>query len=130
MKKYYYYLLLTTVLLSAVFAGCGSCEIKNEDPIDKRSSAFLTSIPKSVNIEGLVIASCNKCNLGKKSNRKCSMGIKIGNKVLALENDVHDHKSAHSTDGICNALRIAYIDGKVTKNQVKASVFELIDSPK
>tara|TARA_B100002052_G_scaffold228763_1_gene211322 strand:+ start:166 stop:558 length:393 start_codon:yes stop_codon:yes gene_type:complete len=124
--------LLTIILFcssNVLFAGCGGCEIKNQLIEGKKSSSFISNVPSNGKIEGFVIASCNKCNLGKKNDKKCSMGIQVGEKTLRLKNDSHDHHAAHDADGICNSLRIAYVEGSITTNYFDALLFKLIDSP-
>ena len=125
---------LTTAVLTLSFsllsAGCGGCQVNNDIDVTKKSSAFITSLPYNKNVEGFVVASCNKCNLGKSKNKKCSMGVKIGDKVYSLKNDEHDHNAAHNSDGICNAMRIAYVEGVVKSNEIDAKYFQLVESPK
>ena len=126
----YLIIAILTVTLSFLSAGCGGCQIKNDIDVTKKSSAFITSLPYNKKVEGFVMASCNKCNLSKSKDKKCSMGIKIGDKVYSLKNDKHDHNAAHNSDGICNAMRIAYVEGVVKSNEIDAKYFQLIESPK
>ena len=111
-------------------AGCGGCQIKNNSKNDFKTSAVITSVPSNNKIEGFVLASCNKCNLGKKQDIKCSLGIEISDKIYAINNYEHDHKEAHNYDGICNSIRVAYIEGRVVNSVINADYFKLIKAPK
>jgi len=125
----YILIMCLTLITSALMAGCGGCEIKNEINKNIKSSSFISSLPIDGKIEGFVIASCNKCNLGKKDDKKCSMGIQIGDRTLRIKDIKHEHTEAHSSDGICNSLRIAYVEGTRMMNYFDASYFKLIESP-
>ena len=114
---------------SILIAGCGGCQINNTQTEKETSSTFIDNLPSNNKIDGFVIASCNKCNLGKINDRKCSMGIKIDNKVYSVYGYKEDHKSAHESDGICNALRVAYVSGKVSYNTFYPDTFKLVNKP-
>tara|TARA_B110000467_G_C18322296_1_gene486281 strand:+ start:2099 stop:2503 length:405 start_codon:yes stop_codon:yes gene_type:complete len=116
-------------IINFSFAGCGGCQINNIVEDSKKTSAFIQDVPIGGKIEGFVIASCSKCNLGKNKDKKCSMGIQIGNKVFNVSGDNSDHQSSHDSDGICNALRIAYVSGLITNEMFYADNFVLIENP-
>ena len=115
----------TTLLL----AGCGGCQINNTMTKKETNSTFINTLPSNNKINGFVIASCNKCNLGKINEKKCSMGIKIDDKVYSVYGFKDDHKAAHESDGICNALRIAHVSGKVSYQTFYPDTFTLLDKP-
>ncbi|OUT40131.1 MAG: hypothetical protein CBB66_02940 [bacterium TMED6] len=117
------------VLINSVYAGCGGCQIKNPSIEGKKNNNFVQTIPSTGEIEGFVIASCAKCNLGKINNKKCSMNIKIGDSIYNIYNQPVNHKDAHKVDGICNALRIAYVTGKISYDTFYADNFALIENP-
>ena len=125
--------LITLILvINPIFACCGSCQVQNEapPPVSKKSSAFVTTIPKSVDIEGFVISSCGMCNFGYKKIRGCSLTIKIGDTVYPVEGtSIHKHGDPHSGEGMCNAIRVAYVSGKIEKNKFHSNSFTLIESP-
>ena len=130
-KKNISLLLIIIFISSPIFASCGSCQIQNKAPISKKSSAFVTIVPESGNIEGFVISSCGMCNFGYKKIRGCSLTIKIGDTVYPVEGtSIHDHGDAHSEEGFCSAIRVAYVSGKVKKNKFYSNSFTLIESPK
>ena len=124
-KLIFVYLFLSNLVL----AGCGKCQINNKKDATKKTSALVISVPSNGEIQGFVIASCNKCNLGKSTDKKCSIGISVNDKVYAVEGDSHNEKESHKQDGICNAVRVAYVSGKIKGNKFQAKDFTLINSP-
>ena len=42
---------------------------------------------------------------------------------------IHDHGDPHSKEGFCNAIRVAYVSGKIEKKKFHSSSFTLIESP-
>ena len=130
-KKNISLLLIIIFISSPIFATCGSCQIQNKVPISKKSSAFITTVPESGNIEGFVISSCGMCNFGYKKNKGCSLTIKIGDIVFPVEGEnIRNHGNPHSGEGFCNAVRLAYVSGIVKKNKFYSNSFALIESPK
>ena len=124
-------LMVLAFVINPIFAECGSCQNENKVSVSKKSSSFLTTIPKSGNIEGFVISSCGMCNFGYKKIRGCSLTIKIGDTVYPVEGTkIHDHGDPHSKEGFCSAIRVAYVSGKVEKNKFYSNSFTLIESPK
>ena len=128
-KKIIYFISLLS-LSNFLIAGCGGCQINNNIQPVKESSAFIMNVPYSGEIDGFVIVSCGKCNLGKYNQRKCDMSVKIGQMVYDLKGHSYSHDKAHDMDGICNALRVAHISGKIEGNTLIAENFQLIDRPK
>ena len=125
------YMVVTSFTLNLIFAGCGSCGPPSNIQVPEKSSAFITSVPKSGKIEGFVISSCGICNFEYKKKRGCSLTIKIGDKVYPVEGSaIHEHGDPHSTEGFCNAVRVAYVSGNVKKNKFYSNSFTLINSPK
>ena len=125
--------LFTIVYISNfIFASCGSCETDNKPPAETtKSSALVTAIPESGDIEGFVIASCGICSFGFRGNKGCSLTLKIGDKVYPVEGtSIHKHGDPHSKEGFCNSVRIAYVSGKMKKNSFYADSFTLMESPK
>ena len=123
--------LIIIFISSPIFASCGSCQIQNKAPISKKSSTFITTVPESGNIEGFVTSSCGMCNFGYKKIRGCSLTIKIGDTVYPVEGtSIHKHGDPHSEEGMCSAIRVAYVSGKVKDNKFYSDSFTLIESPK
>ena len=134
-KNILLYLFSILIISNFIFAGCGSesCgshESVKEEPINEKSSALITSIPESGDIEGFVITSCGICNFGFRGVRGCSLTIKIGDKVYPVEGtNIHKHGDMHAKEGMCNAVRIAYVSGTMKKNKFYSDSFTLIESP-
>jgi len=126
-------LLFSLALISVsnfVFASCGSCQVQAK-PTLKKSNSLVSTIPESGNIEGFAIASCGMCNFAYKGSKGCSLTIKIGDTVYPVEgNSIHDHGNPHSEEGMCSAIRVAYVSGKVKDNKFYSDSFTLIESPK
>ena len=122
---------LALILVSNfVFASCGSCQVQAKSTI-KKTSSLVTTIPESGDIEGFAIASCGMCNFAYKGSKGCSLTIKIGDTVYPVEgNSIHEHGDPHSEEGMCSAIRVAYVSGKVKKNKFYSESFSLIESPK
>ena len=125
-------LLITMLCLSSlIFAGCGSCQVDINASAEKtNSSSLITSVPKDGKIEGLVIASCGKCNFGSRKERSCSLSIKIGDDIYPVNKDINDFGDMHAKEGFCMAIRVAYVSGEIKKNHFTPEIFLLIESPK
>ena len=118
-------------IITPIFAGCGSCQVQNEAPVSKKSSSFITTIPKSGNIEGFLLASCGMCNFGYKKSKGCSLTIKIGDNIYPVEGtSIRDHGNPHSEEGFCSAIRIAHVSGKIKNDKFHSDSFILIESPR
>jgi len=126
-------LLFSLALISVsnfIFASCGSCQVQAKATL-KKSNSLVSTIPKSGDIEGFAIASCGMCNFAYKGSKGCSLTIKIGDTVYPVEgNSIHEHGDPHSEEGMCSAIRVAYVSGKVKKNKFYSESFSLIESPK
>ncbi len=126
-------LLFSLALISVsnfVFASCGSCQVQAK-PTLKKSNSLVSTIPESGNIEGFAIASCGMCNFAYKGSKGCSLTIKIGDTIYPVEgSSLHEHGDPHSEEGMCSAIKVAYVSGKIKKNKFYSDFFSLIDSPK
>ena len=130
MKNIILPLIASIFIMNSIFANCGSCQVQTTPPISKKSSSFIAAVPKSGEIEGFVISSCGICNFGYKKNKGCSLTIKIGDAVYPVEGTkIHNHGDPHSEEGFCNAIRVAYVSGKIEKKKFHSSSFTLIESP-
>ena len=123
------YILLS--LLISVFICCGYCQVQDKPVVLKKTNSLVTTIPESGNIEGFAIASCGMCNFGYKESKGCSLTIKIGDTVYPVEGtSLHKHGDPHSKEGMCSAIRVAYVSGKVKNNKFYSNFFTLIESTK
>ena len=111
-------LLILIFVSSFVFASCGSCQVQAKPVVSKKSNSLVTTIPESGKIEGFSIASCGMCNFDYKGSKGCSLTIKIGDTVYPVEGtNIHKHGDPHSEEGMCSAIRVAYVSGKVKNNE-------------
>jgi hypothetical protein len=130
-KKYILLSLLISIFVSNfVFASCGSCQVQAKPVISEKSNSLVTTIPESGEIEGFAIASCGMCNFDYKGSKGCSLTIKIGDTIYPVEGtNIHKHGDPHSEEGMCSAIRVAYISGKIKDNKLYSDSFTLIESP-
>ena len=129
-------IIISTITMNIILYGCSSCDrnktivnLKKEKLKKTEGSKFIDSVPSNGEIDGFVIASCNKCKLGNITNPECSVGIKIGEQIYNLKNISDRNNNIDSSERICNTLRIAYIYGQLKDNNIYAKKFKLIKSP-
>ncbi|RYZ30356.1 MAG: hypothetical protein EOO10_03095 [Chitinophagaceae bacterium] len=104
---------LFTVLLS--FAFLGTMAQQKETPKPDATKKLLT-----------VDASCGQCQLGLKG-KGCNLAVKIDGKSYFVDgSDIDSHGDAHATDGFCNKIRKAEVQGEVVKDRFKATYFHLL----
>ena len=125
-------LLISLFISSVIFARCGGC------PGDKvvgkkeqtRVNTLVMSLPDDGNINGLIITSCGKCNLGTKE-KGCSLSVKVGEKIYPVKGTgIHDHGDAHGNEGFCSGVRVAWAEGQVKKDVFYAESFVLVGEDK
>ncbi|MBH2003051.1 MAG: hypothetical protein I8H66_00035 [Sphingobacteriia bacterium] len=69
---------------------------------------------------------CGQCQLGL-PGKTCDLAIRIkGKAYFVTGTDIDSHGDAHASDGFCNAVRNARVQGKLVNNRFKASYFQLI----
>ena len=131
MIKYLLYFTILTIMFCNLFGGCGSCpgdfrQVIEPAKTDIVSNTFINSLPSDGLINGIVIASCGKCNL-RTREKGCSLSIKVGKKVYPVEGTtIHDHGDAHSSEGFCNTMRVAWVKGKIDKKTFYSEYFKLV----
>lgn len=75
-----------------------------------------------------VEASCGQCQFGLTGNG-CDLAVRVDGKAYYVDGtDIHEHGDAHATDGFCNAIRKANVEGEVVDGKFKATKFELVAS--
>ena len=98
------------------------------------SFAFLTGMaqqketPKPNPSKKLTVvdASCGQCQLGLKG-KGCNLAIRIDGKSYFVDgSDIDSHGDAHATDGFCNKVRKAEVQGEVVNERFKATYFTLL----
>ena len=129
-----YRIIIIFTMINLVYSMCGGCpgDVKDQSvDISKKVnvSALVTSVPEDGFIEGLVIASCGKCNFGLKKERRCSLSIKINEQYYPVKGaSVHGQGNAHGKEGLCSVIRVASVLGTIKNNVFYAEIFNLITS--
>jgi len=73
-----------------------------------------------------VDAACGKCQLGLKG-KSCELAVRIDGKAYYVDGfKIDDFGDAHGSDGFCNAVRKADVQGELVKGRFKASYFKLL----
>jgi hypothetical protein len=81
---------------------------------------------KKSNPEFVAEVGCGQCQLGL-PGKTCDLAIRINGKAYFVTGtDIDAHGDAHASDGFCNAVRKARVQGKLVNKRFKASSFELI----
>ena len=74
----------------------------------------------------MVEASCGQCQF-KMQGKGCTLAVKIKGKPYFVEKaHIDSFGDAHDTDGFCNAIRKAKVQGNITGDKFIATYFELI----
>ena len=77
-----------------------------------------------------VEASCGQCKFGLEG-KGCDLAVRFDGKAYYVDGtDINDHGDAHATDGFCNAIRKAEVEGTVVDGKFKATKFALLHEPK
>jgi len=124
-------IIILIFIINIIYACCGSCQgdkTPTNKPIHEKSTVntLIMSIPTNGIIDGLVITSCGKCNLGTE-DRGCSLSVKIGAEIYPVKGtSIHDHGDAHGTAGFCRAIRVAWAKGNMIKGAFHADSFVLV----
>ena len=75
----------------------------------------------------LVEASCGQCKF-KMKGKGCTLAVRINNIPYFVDKtDIEQFGDAHAKMGFCNAIRKAYVTGKIQNNKFIASSFELVE---
>ncbi len=74
----------------------------------------------------VVDAACGQCRFGL-PGKGCNLAIRTGGKAYFVDGtSIDEHGDAHASDGFCNAVRPAQVQGKIVDNRFKASYFKLV----
>jgi len=104
-------LLLTSFIATASIA---QSHKKQSVHVKKSSPEFIAEV------------GCGQCQLGL-PGKTCDLAIRIkGKAYFVTGTDIDSHGDAHASDGFCNAVRKARVQGKLVNNRFKANYFELI----
>lgn len=88
------------------------------------------SVPDSSKKLLLVEASCGQCKFGL-PGKSCDLAVRINGKAYFVDGTkIDDHGDAHASDGFCEAIRKAEVQGEVVDGRFKAAYFKLVKSKK
>lgn len=90
------------------------------------SFAQKETIPGSTKKLMTVEAACGQCQF-KLKGKGCNLAIRTKGKAYFVDGTgIDDHGDAHATDGFCNKIRKASVQGEVIDGRFKASYFQLL----
>ncbi len=74
----------------------------------------------------IVEAACGQCQFGLPGS-SCDLAVRIdGASYFVDGTGIDDHGDAHSSDGLCNAVRPARVSGQVQDGRFVATHFEVL----
>ena len=74
----------------------------------------------------VVEASCGECQF-KLPGKGCDLAVRIDGKAYFVDGTkIDDHGDAHASDGFCEAIRKAEVQGEIVDNRFKATWFKLV----
>lgn len=73
----------------------------------------------------VVEASCGECQFHM-TGKGCNLAVRIKGKSYFVDGtSIDEHGDAHSSDGFCEAIRKADVQGEIVNNRFKATYFKL-----
>ncbi len=76
--------------------------------------------------EVIVDAACGQCQFGLPGS-SCDLAVRIdGASYFVDGTGIDDHGDAHSSDGVCNAVRSARVSGQIQEGRFVATHFEVL----
>lgn len=74
----------------------------------------------------IVETACGECQFHLKG-KSCDLAVRINGKAYFVDGtSIDEHGDAHATEGFCNAVSKAEVQGKVVNNRFKATYFKLL----
>ena len=81
----------------------------------------------AMRINLIVDASCAKCQFDKKSDKDCLLAVEIHSDIYYVEGTtIDDHGDAHASDGFCNVVRKAHVEGAIDDGRFYLDKFRLL----
>ena len=75
----------------------------------------------------IVDASCAKCQFDNKSDKDCLLAVEIHSDIYYVEGTtIDDHGDAHASDGFCNVVRKAHVEGIIDDGRFYLDKFRLL----
>ena len=76
-----------------------------------------------------VEASCGQCRFGL-PGKSCDLAVRFNGQAYFVDGShIDSHGDAHASDGFCNAIRKAKVQGEVVNNRFRATYFQLVEEP-
>ena len=102
---------------------CFSIAISTSIAQTKKSIVSKKDPDKKIEV---VETACGECRLGLKG-KSCDLAVRINGKSYFVDGtNINDHGDAHETDGFCNAVRKAEVQGTIVNNRYKVTYFKLV----
>ena len=74
----------------------------------------------------IVDASCARCQFNKEDD-ECLLAVEINSEIYYVDGTtIDDHGDAHGSDGFCNVIRKAHVEGVVDGNKFLLEKFSLL----
>ena len=74
----------------------------------------------------IVDASCAKCQFNK-ADDECLLAVEINSEIYYVDGTtIDDHGDAHDSDGFCNVIRKAHVEGAIDGNKFLLEKFSLL----
>ena len=81
----------------------------------------------AMKINLIVDASCAKCQMGKNNDDECLLAVEINSDIYYVEGTtIDDHGDAHASDGFCNVVRKAHVEGIIDDGRFYLDKFRLL----
>lgn len=95
-----------------------------------QTSSSRAAVPDSTKKTLVVEASCGECNF-KMEGKGCHLAVRIKGKTYFVDGTaIDEHGDAHASDGFCEAIRKAEVQGEIVDNRFKATYFKLLKEEK
>ena len=104
-----------------MFEGYSSKNMKTTSSVE-----LICTLGDDGSMSEMVQTSCVMCIFGIKNQKSCSLAIQVGEQSYpVVGTTISDHGDQHAIDGMCNAVRVAQVDGVVKDNVFVAESFQL-----
>jgi hypothetical protein len=105
------------ILAGMLFIFTASSQTANQVPLVKDTT-------KKVQV---VETACGQCQFGL-TGKGCNLAVRINGKSYFVDGtDIDSHGDAHASDGFCNAIRKAEVQGTLVNNRFLVNWFQLIE---
>ena len=105
-----------------LFLFCSCCFAK----VAAQQIAKSIAVPDSKQKMQIVETACGECQFHLKG-KSCDLAVRINGKAYFVDGtSIDDHGDAHATEGFCNAVSKAEVQGKVVNNRFMVTYFKLL----